>query len=97
MNLPLTVRPEAEAEMAEAYAWYEEHSPGLGDDFLLSVDATFHQISRSPLLYLHTYRSIRRALVRRFPYQVFFVGGEKQLVVLAVFHVRRKPRGWDGI
>ena len=39
MSRRLIVRPEAEAEMTEAYDWYEDRVPGLGSEFLLCVDA----------------------------------------------------------
>jgi plasmid stabilization system protein ParE len=38
----------------------------------------------------------RRALVRRFPYAVFFVPLTDEIVVLAVHHVRADPRAWRG-
>jgi toxin ParE1/3/4 len=44
----LVVLPEAETEMAEAYDWYEARSPGLGLDFLLSVDAVLQAGMRNP-------------------------------------------------
>ena len=47
----LIIRPEAEAEMADAYAWYEQQVLGLGDQFLLSVDAVLQSIIRSPQQY----------------------------------------------
>jgi hypothetical protein len=40
------VRPEAEADMAEAYDWYEERSPGLGNDFLAAVDEGLAAVGR---------------------------------------------------
>jgi len=40
----LVIRPEAEAEMTEAFDWYEERLPGLGASFLLCVDAVFRGI-----------------------------------------------------
>lgn len=47
MSRRLIVRPEAEAEMADAYDWYEDRVPGLGSGFLLCVDAVFSAILRS--------------------------------------------------
>jgi len=37
---------------------------------------------------------VRRALVRRFPYGVFYVVEGQALLVLAVAHVRRQPAYW---
>jgi hypothetical protein len=75
MTRRLVIRPEAEAEMAEAFEWYEERLPGLGASFLLCVDAVFHGIVRDPQLWPRIHREARRALTRRFPYEVFFVAG----------------------
>ena len=39
-------------------------------------------------------RKMRRALLRRFPYAVFFEVGEAEILVYAVFHCARDPRSW---
>ena len=91
----LIVRPEAEAEMTDAFDWYEDRVPGLGSEFLLCVDAVFSAIVRSPEQYPRVHRVVRRALVRRFPYEVFFVEDAERLVVLSVFHAKRNPKRWQ--
>lgn len=88
------VRPDAESEMADAAAWYETRSDGLGAEFLRSVDAALQSLARTPLQFPLVYRDVRRALTRRFPYQIFFVVEEDKVVVLAVFHARRSPSRW---
>lgn len=95
MSRRLIVRPEAEAEMADAFDWYEDRVPGLGSAFLLCVDAVFSSIVRSPQQYPRVHKSIRRALIRRFPYSVFFVDDDERVVVLSVFHAKRNPKRWQ--
>lgn len=95
MIRPLVIRPEAEAEMTEAFDWYEERIPGLGNDFLLCVDATLNSIARSPELYPRIYRIARRALIRRFPYEIFFLDETDKIIVLSVFHAKRNPKSWQ--
>ncbi|MDJ0763718.1 MAG: type II toxin-antitoxin system RelE/ParE family toxin [Myxococcota bacterium] len=85
------LRPEAERELTEAYQWYQERRSGLGDEFLLCVDAVIQQARRSPEMYRVAHRDVRRALVRRFPYGVFYVVRPKAIVVLAIFHGHRNP------
>ena len=94
MTFELIVRPEAEAEMSEAFDWYEERLPGLGSDFLLNVDAALHAILRNPQQFPVVHKNIRRAMIRRFPYQVFFLREEHPIVVPAVFHAKRRSRRW---
>lgn len=56
----LDIRPEAEAELADAYAWHEERVEGLGDQFLLTVDAALQAIVRAPHQYPQVFKTIRR-------------------------------------
>ena len=95
MSCRLIVRPEAEDEMADAFDWYEERVPGLGSDFLLCVDAVFNAIVRNPLQFPRIHRIARRALTRRFPYEVFFVEDDERVVILSVFHAKRNPKRWQ--
>jgi len=94
MSRDLIIRSVAEVELTEAVDWYEERLPGLGSDFLLSVDAALNSIARSPEQYPVVHKTIRRALTRRFPYEIFFVVEDKRIVVLAVFHAKRHPKRW---
>ena len=96
MKKPVIVRAEAEADLAEAYQWYEQQVPDLGGAFLLCVDAVIAAIERNPQLYPVVYKGIvRRALMRRFPYGMFFVEGEQGVSIIAVAHAKRKPRIWQ--
>jgi len=91
----LIVRPEAEAEMAESFNWYEDRLTGLGSEFLLCIDAIFNSITRSPQQYPIVYKNIRRAITRRFPYEVFYIENENKIIILAVFHAKRNPKSWQ--
>lgn len=94
MSRRLIVRPEAEAEMTEAFDWYEDRVPGLGSEFLLCVDAVFSAIQRTPQHYPFVHKTARRALSRRFPYEIIFVEDDERVVVLSVFHAKRNPKRW---
>ena len=89
------VRPEAEAELDEAAAWYSERSRGLGAEFVRVIDAAFSAIERSPQQFPAVYGHVRRAVIRRFPYAILFTASEDEIVVLAVFHSRRDPKHWQ--
>ncbi len=95
MSRRLIVRPDAEAEMTEAFDWYEDRVPGLGSEFLLCVDAVFSAILRDPLLCPKVHGPVQRALTRRFPYEIFFVEDSERVVILSVFHAKRNPKRWQ--
>jgi plasmid stabilization system protein ParE len=94
MKYELIIRPEAEAELAEAFDWYEEQLRGLGSEFLISVDATVHAITRNPRQFAKIHKDVRRALLHRFPYGVFFLVEDTRIIVLAFFHAKRNPKRW---
>ncbi len=95
MTYRLSIRPEAEAELAEAFDWYERRVPGLGADLLAAVDMAVDAILNNPLQYPVVYRSVRRVLTRRFPYQVLFLVEGDVVTVIAVFHGARDPKHWQ--
>ncbi|WP_306477818.1 type II toxin-antitoxin system RelE/ParE family toxin [Methyloversatilis sp.] len=94
MARKILVRPEAECDLASSYAFYQECRRGLGDDFLSSVEESFERISKNPFLYPDIHRGIRRALLRRFPYGVFYFVMDGRISVLAVLHAARNPDEW---
>jgi toxin ParE1/3/4 len=94
MKRALIIRLEAEQDMREAYSWYEKQIPGLGSNFLLKVDAALRSLQRNPIQYPLVHREVRRCLVRRFPYGIFYVAEDKRVVIVAVFHAKRNPSAW---
>ena len=89
MSLALSVLRSAKRDIAEADAYYAPY--GKADAFLAALDHVFTQITERPLMFPIIYEDVRRALVRRFPYSVFFVLERTRAVVLAVHHQRRDP------
>ncbi len=93
MAFNLIVRLEAEQDLSAAFQWYEERRTGLGHDFLLQIDAGFRFLERTPLVFPEIYRGIRRHLIKRFPYKIYFLVEETTVVILAVVYCRRDPQG----
>jgi len=94
MPFPLTVTPEAEDDLADAYRWYEQQSAGLGSKFLARVEDVFDRIRRTPEIHAVTYKTVRQTLVTRFPYVVCYTFEEAHVYVIAVFHGHRDPSEW---
>ena len=87
-------RPQAERELLDARDWYEEQRPGLGDTFAAEIDRALARIVQTPLAYPRVQGETRRALVRRFPYAIYFHAIADEIVILAVVHGRRRPEHW---
>jgi plasmid stabilization system protein ParE len=86
--------PAARQDIADALAWYEQQASGLGLEFLRCVEATLLALQRHPLMYPAVLTHYRRALVRRFPYVIFYDVEPERTVVYAVFHCSQDPSKW---
>jgi plasmid stabilization system protein ParE len=86
--------PEADDEVAAAWEWYESHEPGLGEEFLRCVEACIEGIRRHPLMYPVAIDVFRRALIRRFPFEIFYEPTADALEIHAVFHCSQDPEKW---
>lgn len=98
MTLKIVFRRAAARDLRDARDWYDEQRPGLGDEFVLSVEAAVELIQRMPNSYqvVEPTRSIRRVLAHRFPYAIYYVVENQRIVVLAALHVARDPTVWQG-
>ncbi|MCX6639388.1 MAG: type II toxin-antitoxin system RelE/ParE family toxin [bacterium] len=94
MKPNVSITPQAENDLKLAYQWYEEQHTGLGEDFLLCVEAGLSQIQTFPNLNPEVEENIRRNLIRRFPYGIFYIIDNNIITVLAVLHFRRNPKEW---
>ena len=94
MSAVFRVRPQAEAELLEAFRWYEERRPGLGATFLEQVERMFHRVHTRPTESPQIYKGVRKSLVPRFPYAVLYTPDEYRIDVVAVFHTARESSKW---
>ena len=95
MSFPLVLRRKARIDFDEAFDWYEQQRAGLGVRFAERVQWVFESISAMPELHAPIFGDVRRALVRTFPYSVFYRIRGGRVVVLAVFHNKRDPKIWQ--
>ncbi len=95
MTPAIVIQPAAEAEITEAFRWYEDKSEGLGSEFMRALDATLSAIQRNPTSYAVIHQSVRRAMLRRFPYGIFYLTESERIIVLACFHASRAPKPWQ--
>ncbi|NIR50390.1 type II toxin-antitoxin system RelE/ParE family toxin [candidate division KSB1 bacterium] len=76
----------------QPYRWYEEKSPGLGEDLLRMFYAHATEVQRNPLLYPEIYRKFRRRLLRRFPYAIYYKVETVEVIIFGLFHCARDPK-----
>ena len=96
MSATPAIRASAIRDLHQAAKWYEAESEGLGEAFVQEVDQAITAACLMPLRFPKLHRDIRRSLVKRFPFGVYFRHDAEsdELIVLAIMHLRRAPKRW---
>ena len=67
----------------------------MGAVFRAELDHAVQRLAANPLQFPIVFADIRRALLRRFPYALFFRIVDDAVFVMACFHSSREPRIWQ--
>jgi len=94
--IPVEFRPAASRDVMDAADWYEAQLPGLGVRFFEDFDRVLSRIETSRGQFPNVYRDAHRALLRRFPYGIFFTNYEDRTLVVAIADLRREASRWQG-
>ena len=86
---------EARMDAVEAFRRYETERPGLGNVFRASLNSAIQRMRSAPLSSAVVYRDVRRALVDRFPYGVFYRVQSGDIIIVGIIHGHRSPTAWQ--
>lgn len=90
----LIYHPEAEAELVDAAEYYERRLKGLGAEFLDAIDSAVEVVISDPLRHAPCGHGIKRYLMPRFPYALYYRPLSGEIRILAVKHHSRHPDYW---
>ena len=84
----------AARDVDAAFTWYEERRPGLGHDFEAALAATLALLRQAPEAGPPVHRDVRRVLLPRFPYAIYYRLAADTIEVRGIFHQSRDPARW---
>jgi toxin ParE2 len=84
----------ASIELDDAIEYYNSQSPGFGEKFLEEVLQTINLIVLFPEAWSEVTKHTRKALLRKFPYNLIYTIHKKKIYILAVAHQHREPEYW---
>ncbi|MEY4705495.1 MAG: hypothetical protein RL042_1700 [Nitrospirota bacterium] len=90
----LIVQLQSDLDIQAAALWYEDQRSGLGSRFLDELDLVFGRIVDNPRQFPRVDGNVHRAILRHFPYGVYFLAESEDINVLAVLHLHREPDMW---
>lgn len=92
---PITFHPEAEDELKAAIDYYDRQRDGLGAELQEAVERASEVIGRIPQAFsLHNAAGVRKFVLQRFPYCLFYLELDESVWVVAVAHQKRQPNYW---
>jgi plasmid stabilization system protein ParE len=93
MSFTPYLKPRAEHDLLDAIEWYEERA-ALGRALYLEFGTLLNVLCETPQLFAVYEGSVRRALLKRFPFAVYYECLPSRLIVHAVLHMKRHPGAW---
>jgi plasmid stabilization system protein ParE len=89
--LTIETSPKATKDIKKAMDWYEEKSDGLGERLLKTINRKVKRIATRPDESMFISHLVQRAILKKFPYQIFFTRQENTIIILRVRHTKQKP------
>jgi plasmid stabilization system protein ParE len=86
--------PHARQELKDAVLYFNKINTALGSSFASEVERTIARILRFPEAWPLVTRSARRCRMRRFPYGIVYRLREKEIEIISIMHLSRRPDYW---
>lgn len=96
MTPSLRIHSLASLELTEAVRWYDSKRAGLGGELLDEFSASVARLTLDPEAGspISADQKTRRLLATRFPYQIVHRVRPREIVVVALAHLKRRPGYW---
>lgn len=92
MSYNLIFLPFVEDEITDTAIWYENKQRGLGGDFIDELKYCYTLLIDNPEIAQESYKTIRRLVLKKFPYYILYAIENQNIVIIGVVHVRRNPK-----
>ncbi len=89
------ISSDAQTDFETSFAYYYKGSPKVAGDFLVKIDLAFEHIRENPNLFPVVYKNVRKYVVKKFPFVIYYQIFEAKVRVIAIFHSSRNPVVWS--
>ncbi len=88
--------PEALEEYLNAVSYYADISHRLAESFIKAIETGIENIITSPEAWQIVEEEVRRHLIYRFPFGIYFCIEDDRVFIYAIMHLSRHPDYWKG-
>lgn len=92
--MKFSFHPEAKFELTQAVEFYQTREINLGAEFLDEVFGAIARIVEYPQAFPNFSPNTRKCLVNRFPFAIIYQIRKKEIFIIAITHLSRKPGYW---
>ena len=86
--------PEAVEEYLGAVSYYAAISPPLAESFIRAIEEGIEEILMFPEAWQIVEEDVRRHLIKRFPFGIYYCIERDRVMIYAVKHMSRDPNYW---
>lgn len=94
-NYHVILQPEAEADLDEAFEYLQGAKKNLGFDLLEKLTDVIILLESNPFLFQKIDGEKRRAIIKRFKYNVIYKVKEQKVFIIAIIHGSKNPSWWQ--
>lgn len=85
---------EAEDDFEKSYEFYATENEKTADNYYKEVDNSLKKIANSPQLYPKVHRNVRKYVIKKFPFIIYYKVTNLVIRIIAIFHASRNPEIW---
>ena len=89
MSLPVAFLSGADVDLQAVFNRFEDYREGFGVEFMGAVDAHLTRLGTFPELAPVYLRKVRRQVMHRFPYGIFYEAQPTRIIVIAILDLRQ--------
>jgi len=90
----IIILPYAELDIRDSTNYYSDKESGLEKKYVIVLNQAFQLIEANPFSFPVIWKSIRKFVVRDFPFNVYYIIENETIFIIAVFHNKRNPKVW---
>lgn len=91
----LQISDDAEVDLDKSYEYYKEENQKLADIFFNQIKLSLEKIKQNPHSFPIEYKDVRKFVVKKFPFVIYFQSHESIVKIIAIFHTSRNPEIWN--
>lgn len=89
MGFEVVVKPHAWFDLVEAMIWYDSRAENLGREFFKDFEVAINRIKLNPNAFTEIIPGVKRILIKKFPYKVFYTISDNKIFIIGVSHSKR--------